>query len=127
MGKWWEHKPVRKEIKNLIDAEAAEKGYEPSDYLQNILGAQIEKFAEFQTAIDRIKYAKTYFIPRSGIKSSLKVKQMRINGDLYNVPIVKLNELLLKYPKHAEDKKQGDKLRTEVKAISEMVTTIEEL
>lgn len=127
MGKWWEHKPVRKEIKNMIDAEAEAKGFEASDYLQNVLGAQIDKFAEFQTAIDRVKYAKTYFLPRGGVKSTIKMKQMRINGDLYNVPIVKLNGLLLEYPTHAEDKKVADKLRKAVQEVSELVTSIEDL
>ena len=127
MGKWWEHKPVRKEIKNLIDAEAIEKGYEPSYYLQEVLGKQIEVFAEFQTAIDRIKYAKTYFIPRGGIKTSLKTKQLRIDGDLFNVPIAKLNEIMAKYPDHKTNKKQGEALRKEVKEISTLVDTIEEL
>ena len=127
LGKWWEHKPVRKEIKNLIDAEAIEKGYEPSYYLQEVLGKQIEVFAEFQTAIDRIKYAKTYFIPRGGIKTSLKTKQLRIDGDLFNVPIAKLNEIMTKYPDHKTNKKQGEALRKEVKEISTLVDTIEEL
>ena len=127
LAKWWEHKEVRKEIKNLIDAEAELKGYEPSDYLQNVLGAQIEIFAAFQTAIDRIKYAKTYFLPRNGVKTSIKTKQVRIEGQLYNVPIIAFNALLEKYPNHKDNAKAAKELRKETIAISTLVEAIEEL
>ena len=104
LAKWWEHKPVRKEIKNLIDQEAEAKGYEASDYLQNVLGAQIEKFAEFQTAIDRVKYAKTYFIPRGGIKSSLKTRQMKINI----ISVLSKREILITTNKSISSGRQVD-------------------
>ena len=127
LAKWWEHKEVRKQIKTLIDEEAEAKGYESSDYLQNVLGAQIEIFSEFQTAIDRIKYAKTYFLPRAGIKTSIKTKQVRIEGQLYNVPIIAFNQLLEKYPNHKDNAKEAKALRKETIAISSLVEAIEEL
>lgn len=127
MAKWWEHKGVRKEIKALLDKEAEEKGYSSADYLQNVLGAEIDVFAENQTAIDRIKYAKTYFIPRGGIKSTLKTRQMTINGDLYNVPIAKLAEIQAKYPTYKTDPKVAKKMRLEVIEVSELNTSVEEL
>jgi hypothetical protein len=57
----------------------------------------------------------------------LKTKQLRIDGDLFNVPIAKLNEIMAKYPDHKTNKKQGEALRKEVKEVSTLVDTIEEL
>lgn len=127
LGKFWEHKPIRKEVKALIDKEAEELGYDPVDYLQNVLGSQIEKFAEIQTAIDRIKYAKTYFIPRGTHKVTIKTTPMSIDGEIWNVPIVKLNEFKSLYPKYKTSKKDAEAMKAAIKEVSELNDGIESL
>lgn len=86
LGKWWEVKPARAAIKKMIDDEAEAKGIDNNIYLQEILAKEIETISEIQTAVDRVRYAKTYFKPRGPIVPKVKMMQVKIDGTLYNVP-----------------------------------------
>jgi len=97
LAKWWEVKPARAAIKDMIYAEAESKGFEGSDYLQNQLGKQVDVFAEFQTAIDRVRYAKTYFKPRKPITSKVITKLLQIDGIVYVVPVAKLEDAKIEF------------------------------
>ena len=92
LATWWEVKPARAAIKKMIDAEAEAKGFDENHYLQNVLGAQVDVFSEIQTAIDRVRYVKTYFKPRKGITTKVITKLMSIDGVVYIVPVVQLEE-----------------------------------
>lgn len=94
---WWEVKPARAEIKKLIDEEAKTKGFDPADYLQNIIGIEVKKLSEVQTAVDRVKYAVTYFKPRAGVTPKVPTKQININGTIYNVSIVELEKAKIEF------------------------------
>src|SRR5690606_12021596 len=86
ISRWWEVKPARNAIKKLIDEEASAKGIEPHLYMQETLAAEIEELSAIQTAIDRARYAKTYFKPRGEVRSKIKTRTMKIDNVLYNVP-----------------------------------------
>lgn len=62
------------------------------DYLQNIIGSQIENFADMQQAIERLKYAKNQYKPRRAINTAAPTKRININGQLYDVPVRAFNE-----------------------------------
>lgn len=99
---WWEVKPARAEIKKMIDAEAEAKGFDSADYLQNILGAEVEKAINIQTAFDRIRYAKTYYKPRAGVTPKVITKQINIKGITYNVPVVELEKAKIEFASDRE-------------------------
>ena len=92
LAKWWEVKPARAEIKKAIYAAANAEGYTGEDYLQNIIGSQIENFADMQQAIERLKYAKNQYKPRRAINTAAPTKRININGQLYDVPVRAFNE-----------------------------------
>lgn len=123
LGHWWEVKPARTAIKNMIDVEAEKKGYNNSVYMQNQLGKQVDIFTEFQTAIDRIRYAKTYYKPRKDIKSQIITKPLQIDGKIYLVPVIELEQAKIDY------EGRRDELVTYLLSISveQADTTIEEL
>lgn len=92
LAKWWENKSARASIKNAIDKEAQENGTDPVVYLQSVLRAPVDELKDMQSAIERTAYAITYFKPREAAASK-KTKPMTIGKDMYNVPIIKLEEL----------------------------------
>jgi hypothetical protein len=92
LAKWWEIKPARAAIKKLIDAEADLKGIDTAVYLQVNLGKEVDAFAEMQSAIDRIRYAKTYFKPRKPLSDRVITKLLSIDGIVYVVPVAQLEE-----------------------------------
>ena len=110
LSRWWEVKPARNAIKKLIDDEAEAKGIEPHIYMQEILNGEIEELSAIQTAIDRARYAKTYFKPRGEVRSKIKTKTMKIDGVLYNVPEAQFVEL----SGQISDKKQLKKAILEI-------------
>lgn len=103
LGKFWEHKEHRSHIKKMIEEEADKKGYHSADYVQNVLGKQVEQLHEIACAIDRLLFVKTYYKPRpqKGDKKRKelppKTQRMNINGQVYDVPILKLNETREKF------------------------------
>lgn len=105
LGKWWEVKPARAAIKKMIDVEASEKGYNSDAYLQIELNKEIEKLTCIQTAVDRLRYAKTYFKPRAGVSTSVPTKQIRMDDEIWNVPIALLELAKAEY-KDKEDLKR---------------------
>lgn len=100
LGKYWEVKPERAAIKALIDAEAEAQHANKDTYLQVTLRDNVDKLAEIQTAIDRLKYAINYYKPRTGIKAA--TQQFNINGKLYIVDLDVLSAAKITY---ADDKK----------------------
>ena len=103
LGRWWEVKPARSEVKKMIDAEATEKGFDPQVYLQVELGKQVDAITEFQSAIDRVRYAKTYFKPRKELTSKLPTKSINIDGEIYLVPIQLLEAAKVDYAGKREE------------------------
>ena len=95
LGLWWENKEARKNIKNMIDDEAVKKGYDPVNYMQNVLRGFAMKYDGLADAVDRLKYATTYFKPRGGVKDTYKL--VLIDGVQYNVNLRVLAELKEKY------------------------------
>jgi len=93
LAKWWEVKPARAEIKKLIDAEAEAKGMDKVTYLQDEIGAQVQKLSNIGEAISRLKYAKTYFKPRGDYKAKLPKKQLSIDGKMYQINVADFNRL----------------------------------
>lgn len=120
LGLWWENKEARKNIKNMIDEEAVKKGYDPITYMQNILRGFAIKYDGLADAVDRLKYATTYFKPRGGVKDTYKM--VLIDGVQYNVNLRVLAELKEKYI----GEKDNTKLKEEIKKVSEKIE-IEEL
>ena len=120
LGLWWENKEARKNIKNMIDEEAIKKGYEPVTYMQNVLRNFAMKYDGLADAVDRLKYATTYFKPRGGVKDIYKM--VLIDGVQYNVNLRILAELKVKYA----GEKDNTKLKEEIKKVSEKIE-IEEL
>lgn len=118
LGKFWENKVARAEIKKMIDAEAEAKGVAADQYLQIDLRKNVDKLSTIQNACDRLKYAITYFKPRGGLSNKIIFKQILISGEMYNVPMDKLVEIKTQYP----DPKDKDKM---VKAIIDVSTKIE--
>lgn len=90
LAKWWEVKPARAAIKKLIDEEATSKGIDSAVYLQVNLAKEVDAFAGMQNAIDRIRYAKTYFKPRKPLSDRVITKLLSINGIVYVVPVEQL-------------------------------------
>lgn len=119
LGLWWENKTARAEIKKMIDNEAAAKGIDPVSYLQNDLREQVMKFNGLQEAVDRLKYAITYFKPRGGVKDTFKI--LSINGKTYNVNLRILAELKEKYVDYKTDEEQKNALFEEVIAASQPI------
>lgn len=120
LGLWWENKEARKNIKNMIDDEAVKKGYDPVNYMQNVLRGFAMKYDGLADAVDRLKYATTYFKPRGGVKDTYKL--VLIDGVQYNVNLRVLAELKEKYI----GEKDNTKLKEELKKVSEKIE-IEEL
>lgn len=92
LAKWWEVKPARAAIKEMIDAEATANNQPEDVYLQIILRENVDKLGTITQAVDRMKYSITYFKPRAGVSSKEITKVMTINGKLYNVSLTKLAE-----------------------------------
>ena len=103
LAKFWENKAARKAIKQLIDDEAAKKNIPADIYLQVNLRENVDKAAMLQSAIDRMRYAITYFKPRGGIGAKPIFKPMKINGIDYNV---NLNDYNKAKELFGEDKEQ---------------------
>lgn len=101
LGKFWENKAARKAIKKLIDEEAASKNQPEDVYLQVVLRENVDKLAAVQSAVDRLRYAITYFKPRGGIGTKAIYKALRIDGIDYNVNLTILAEAKTKF---GEDK-----------------------
>lgn len=120
LGLWWENKEARKNIKNMIDDEAVKKGYDPVTYMQNVLRGFAMKYDGLADAVDRLKYATTYFKPRGGVKDTYKL--VLIDGVQYNVNLRVLAELKEKYIGETDN----TKLKEELKKVSEKIE-IEEL
>ncbi len=120
LGLWWENKEARKNIKNMIDDEAVKKGYDPVNYMQNVLRGFAMKYDGLADAVDRLKYATTYFKPRGGVKDTYKL--VLIDGVQYNVNLRVLAELKEKYIGETDN----TKLKEELKKVSEKIE-IEEL
>lgn len=120
LGLWWENKEARKNIKNMIDDEAVAKGYDPVSYMQNVLRGFAIKYDGLADAVDRLKYATTYFKPRGGVKDTYKL--VLIDGVQYNVNLRILAELKEKYAGESDN----TKLKEELKKVSEKIE-IEEL
>lgn len=126
LGKWWEVKQARAEIKKMIDAEATSLGHDKNDYLQVVLAEQVTQLAAMGEAISRIKYAKTYFKPRGTYTSKLPMKQVSIDGVVYELPLIKYNEARAEYGEKL-NKADKDKIIKFVKSIGNEVSSIEEL
>jgi len=105
LGKWWECKPARAAIKNMIDAEAVALGRPEDHYLQTDLRENVDKLSMLQNAVDRLRYSITYFKPRGGLSSKEIFKQFSIQGTVYNVPLSLLTEAKATYPA-VEDKQK---------------------
>lgn len=115
LGKWWENKPARSAIKKMIDEEAASKNIPADVYLQQELRENVDKLAQVQSAVDRLRYAITYFKPRGGIGTKAVYKPMNIDGETYNVNLSTLNTFREKF---GDDKEQ---IKTELKKVSEKI------
>ena len=115
LGKWWENKAARKVIKDLLDAEAASLNIPSDVYLQINLRKNIDTMATIQQAVDRLKYAITYFKPRAGVSTKEVFKVMTIDGTMYNVS---LNALELARTQFGEDKAG---LKAHIKSISQIM------
>lgn len=102
LAKWWEVKPARNEIKKMIDAEATSKDIDTTDYMQEKLAGEVDLLKNVQTAIDRARYAVTYFKPRVA-KSKVVMKNLKIGDVFYQVPETLLAELK---EKHGSDTKK---------------------
>lgn len=97
LGKWWEVKPARAAIKKMIDAEAEAKGIDKDVYLQVNLAKEVDAFTEMQSAIDRIRYAKTYFKPRKPLSDKVITKLVKIEGVTYVVPVAQFEDLKVQF------------------------------
>ena len=103
LARYWEIKPARAEVKKLIDAEAIALGFSPDVYLQLELGKQVDGLAEIQSAVDRIKYAKTYYKPRNKVLIiEVITKTLNIDGVQYKVPVGELEKAKVQF-KDAND------------------------
>jgi hypothetical protein len=122
LAKWWEVKPARSAIKKMIDDEAAAKGIDSAVYLQVNLAKEVDKISEMQNAIDRIRYAKTYFKPRKPLTDRIITKPVNIDGIVYIVPVALFEQAKIDFA--------GDKeaLKKEVIGFSKVQTLeVEEL
>mgnify|MGYP006875582758 FL=1 len=122
LAKWWEVKPARSAIKKMIDDEAAAKGIDSAVYLQVNLAKEVDKISEMQNAIDRIRYAKTYFKPRKPLTDRIITKPINIDGVIYIVPVALFEQAKIDFA--------GDKeaLKKEVIGFSKVQTLeVEEL
>lgn len=106
LGKWWENKASRASIKNAIDKEAQAAGIDPVIYMQNNLRDQIEPLKNMVSAIERVSYAITYFKPREAVAAK-KTKPMTIDNVMYNVPIVRAEELKKEFADDLEGLKEA--------------------
>jgi len=97
LGKWWENKAARSVIKDMIDAEATSKGIASDVYLQVELRKNVDTLSTIQQAVDRMKYAITYFKPRGGISTKEIYKVMTIDGKMFNVPMSILESAKLQF------------------------------
>ena len=94
LAKCWEIKPARAEVKKMIDEEARLKGFESDVYLQIEISKEIDKISELQAAIDRVKYAKTYYKPRRELSTKVIKKQLNIDNKIYNIPLAEYNKAI---------------------------------
>ena len=105
LGKWWEVKPARASIKDMIDAEAEVVGRPSDHYLQIDLRENVDKLSQLQNAVDRLRYSITYFKPRAGLSSKEVYKQFSIMGIVYNVPLSLLTSAKVAFPDPADKAK----------------------
>jgi len=101
LARYWEIKPARSAIKKMIDAEAKAKNIPEDRYLQIDLRKNVDTLASLSQAIDRMKYAITYFKPRAGIDSKPVFQMMSIDGVMFNVD---LNVLAMAKETYKEDR-----------------------
>ena len=101
LGAYWEIKPARAAIKKMIDAEAKSLNIPEDYYMQKTLRENVDKLGSLAQAIDRLKYAITYFKPRAGLDAKEVFNMMTINGVPYNVS---LNQLAKAKETFGEDK-----------------------
>jgi len=97
LGKWWECKPARSSIKDMIDAEAAKFNIPPDRYLQIELRKNVDMLSTIQQAVDRLRYSITYFKPRAGVSTKEIFKIMTIDGVMYNVSLTELESARLMF------------------------------
>lgn len=120
LAKWWEVKPARAAIKDMIDAEAEKAGVPSAMYLQVNLRKGVEELAEIQNAVNRLKYSINYFKPRGGLLGKETYKTISIDGVHYRVGMNAFTEMKERYG----DDKAG--LKKEAKATFEKIV-IEDL
>jgi hypothetical protein len=126
LGKFWEHKEHRANIKSMIDAEADKLGYHSSDYVQKILGEQIDKLNDIATSIDRLLFVKTYYKPRPNQKKAKlkpKTTMVSIQGVVYDVPIVSYNKAQSD-PKYISDREALIEYVISISTISEITLSL---
>ncbi len=92
LARWWEHKIARGEIKKLIDAEAEKAGFDQVQYLQEVLRDEVKKLADASQAINRMKYSVNYFKPRNAKTYKVPMKQISVEGVLYNIPVLEFQK-----------------------------------
>lgn len=114
ISKWWEFKPVRNELKRMLDEEAIQLGMESHEYIQNYIGEMIDGMKELQQGINRLAYVRTFFKPRGEVKSKDKPRIISIDGVQYEIGENKLAMLKNKYP----NKSDISKLREEIISIA---------
>lgn len=91
LGAWWENKEARKVIKRAIDDEARSKGMSEVEYLQQELRDQFRPFEALQDAVERLKYAITYFKPRPGKEKETYIR-ITIDEQIWIAPQSKVTE-----------------------------------
>jgi hypothetical protein len=115
LARWWEVKPARTEIKKMIDAEAIAKGFAADVYMQLELGKQVDALAEIQSAVDRIRYAKTYYKPRNReLSTAVITKPLQIDGEIYEVPVIELEKAKITF----KDEPNNDKMKAHLITLS---------
>lgn len=93
LAKWWEVKSARAAIRKMLTDEAESKGYPKDVYLEKVIGVeQIDVLAALQSAIGRMRYARTFFKPRKGLSTKVITKQVSIDGQIYIVPVQELEK-----------------------------------
>lgn len=124
LGRWWEVKSARAEIRKMLAEEGEKKGQSKDVYLEVEIGQnQIDVLADMQAAIGRLRYARTFYKPRTGLSTKVITQDVKIDGKMYKVATADLLHAKTTWP----DDKDAIKEYVLSVATEVEVTAIEEL
>jgi hypothetical protein len=102
LGKFWNDRDTWSRCKELALNEASKRGMEFTDFVQNVLRAEVDKLDELQSGLSRLKYCFNYMKPRAGSEKDVTTTIKLPGGATRIISLRKLNELKENYQSHQD-------------------------